>query len=318
MRISDRIMSVALLSAGLGLASAFAFDGTQSDGIAPAATVDVVPRNAVTAPALAPPGLAAPGLTVPTPAIGAGSLGAGSLRTPEIKRSLTPVEAFRSGTRALRAGDAQAGISALEYAAEKGHPIAQWKLGRMYADGDQVKRDDLKAFRYFRDIIDAHGDDAPGTTEARFVANAFVAVGTYYLDGIANSSVKPDAERARQMFAYAASYYGDADAQYRLGRMMLEGQGGGRDVWQAARWLKLAADKGQYQAQALLGATLFKGQLMPRQGARGLMYLTLARDAAPQDKTVAELQAAASQQATDDERALALSYLEAWLKGRRD
>ena len=48
------------------------------------------------------------------------------------------------------------------------------------------------------------------------------------------------------------------------------------------------------------------------------MYLTIARDTAPQDKTVADLQAAAFAQATDDERALALSYLEAWLKGRRD
>jgi hypothetical protein len=48
------------------------------------------------------------------------------------------------------------------------------------------------------------------------------------------------------------------------------------------------------------------------------MYLTLARDAAPQEKWVADLHAAAFQQATDDERALALSYLEAWLKGRRD
>ena len=29
-------------------------------------------------------------------------------------------------------------LSALQYAAEGGHPIAQWKLGRMYANGDGV------------------------------------------------------------------------------------------------------------------------------------------------------------------------------------
>jgi len=124
--------------------------------------------------------------------------------------------------------------------------------------------------------------------------------------------------RARDIFSYAASYFGDADAQYELGRMLLEGQGGQKDVWQAARWLKLSADKGQYRAQALLGATMFKGQVMPRQAARGLMYLTLARDAAPQDKWVIDLHAAAFQQASDDERSLALAYLEAWLRGRRD
>ena len=68
----------------------------------------------------------------------------------------------------------------------------------------------------------------------------------------------------------------------------------------------------------LLGGTLFKGEGLPRQVPRGLMYLMIARDGAPQDKSVADLYATASAQATDDERAMALSFLEAWLKGRRD
>ncbi len=50
-----------------------------------------------------------------------------------------------------------------------------------------------------------------------------MALGHYYLKGIPNSTVAPDAERARDMFAYAASYFGDADAQYELGRLYLEG-----------------------------------------------------------------------------------------------
>ncbi|NGX99471.1 MAG: sel1 repeat family protein, partial [Candidatus Afipia apatlaquensis] len=29
-----------------------------------------------------------------------------------------------------------ASLTALQYAAEGGHPVAQWKLGRMYAKGD--------------------------------------------------------------------------------------------------------------------------------------------------------------------------------------
>ena len=308
MRISDRLLPAALLSVGLGAVSAFAFDGSGArDGMAPAVSVDIVPRSAISAPPGAVPTVAVPNAPM-----------SGTLRAPEIKRSLTPVEAFRSGAQALRAGDAETGLRALEFAAEKGHALAQWKLGRMYADGDQVGRDDLRAFEYFRNIVDSHADDSLGTPQARFVANAFVALGGYYISGIPNSSVTASPSRARDLFAYAASYFGDADAQYQLGRMLIEGQGGPKDVWQAARWLKLAADKGQYQAQALLGTTLFNGQVLPRQVPRGLMYLTLARDAAPQEKWVADLHAAAFQQATDDERALALSYLEAWLKGRRD
>jgi hypothetical protein len=307
MRISDRLVPLALLSISLGVVSAFAFDGSGArDGMAPAVNVDIVPRSAISAPPVAVP------TAVPNAPL------SGTMRGPEIKRSLTPVEAFRSGAQALRAGDAESGLRALEFAAENGHALAQWKLGRMYADGDQVGRDDLRAFEYFRNIVDSHADDSLGTPQARFVANAFVALGGYYISGIPNSSVTASPSRARDLFAYAASYFGDADAQYQLGRMLIEGQGGPKDVWQAARWLKLAADKGQYQAQALFGTTLFNGQALPRQVSRGLMYLTLARDAAPQEKWVADLHAAAFQQATDDERALALSYLEGWLKGRRD
>ena len=92
---------------------------------------------------------------------------------------------------------------------------AQWKVGRMYADGDGVPQDDMRAFNYFSQIANTHPDESPGTPQARLVANAFVALGRYYLSGIPDSTIKPDAARAREMFAYAASYFGDADAQYR-------------------------------------------------------------------------------------------------------
>jgi hypothetical protein len=184
----------------------------------------------------------------------------------------------------------------------------------MYADGDLVSRDDLRAFDYFQDIVENHSDDSFGTPQARFVANAYVALGSYFLNGIPNSAVKADARRARDLYSYAASYFGDAEAQYRLGRMLLDGQGGPRDPWQAVRWLKLAADKGHLQSQVLLGVTLFKGDGIPRQAARGLVYLTVARDAAPQDKGIAQLLATATAQATPDERAIAYSFLAARIR----
>ena len=36
-------------------------------------------------------------------------------------------------------------LTALQNAAEQGQPTAQWKLGRMYADGDGVPRDLFRA-----------------------------------------------------------------------------------------------------------------------------------------------------------------------------
>ena len=86
------------------------------------------------------------------------------------------------------------------------------------------------------------------------------------------------------------------------------------------RWLSLAANKGQARAQAMLGDVLFKGETGgPRQAALGLMWLTLARDnATAEDGWVAEMHQAAFNKATDDERQLALVFLERWLKNRRD
>ncbi|HEU4661491.1 MAG TPA: tetratricopeptide repeat protein [Pseudolabrys sp.] len=233
--------------------------------------------------------------------------------------TLTPMQAFRAGAQALRSGETEKGLTALEYAAEKGHALAQWKLGRMYAEGDGVPQDDLRAFEYFRSIADSHAEDNPATPRARFVANAFVALGNYYLEGIPNTKITADPERARQMFAYAASYFGDPDAQYHLARLYLEGLGVPRDPRQAARWLLLAAHKGQYQAQATLGAMLFSGDKVPRQAALGLMWLTLAKDSAKPDQTwINKLYTSAFKQATDDERAMALVYLERLLKNRRE
>jgi len=211
-------------------------------------------------------------------------------------------------------------LTSLQYAAEGGHPIAQWKLGRMYADGDGVTQDDLRAFEYFSRIANAHAEDSPSAPQAAIVANAFVALGRYYLNGIPNSKIKSDPERAREMFSYAASYFGNADAQYDLARLYLHGVGTSRDDFRyGARWLGLAAQKGQHQAQALLGQMLFNGDQLPRQAARGLMWLTLARDSAAPDETwIKESYNAAIAKASDDDRAMALQMLEHWVQGRRD
>lgn len=231
----------------------------------------------------------------------------------------TPMEAFQFGAAALKVGETQKAVVSLEYAAENGHAIAQWKLGRMYAEGEGVPRDDLRAFEYFRRIADGHADDNPGTTQARFVANAFVALGHYYLEGIPKSEVKRDPARAREMFAYAASYFGDADAQYNLGRLYFDGVGAPRDSKQAARWLWLSAHKGQVEAQALLGSILFSGEGVPRQAARGLMWLTLAKDAATADQAwIAAQYDSAFKQATEDDKALAGVYLQRWMTARRE
>jgi len=240
------------------------------------------------------------------------------------------LRAFGDGSVNLRAsfvarqlGDIEAARKLLEGAARDGDILAAWELGRMYANGDGATQNHQLAFKYFSGIADSHADELPGTVQARFVANAFVRLGGYYLAGIPNSNIKPDVVRAYQVFDYAAKYFGDRDAQYHVGRMYLDGQGVRKDTKQAARWLSNAAGKGQYQAQAVFGGLLFKGEYVLRDAARGLMWLMLARDAATAEETwITDQYTSAWEQATPDERAQAEDLLKRWIEqsrsGRRE
>jgi uncharacterized protein len=193
-------------------------------------------------------------------------------------------EALRAGVQNYNAGDKAGAAQALEFAAGQGHALALWKLGRMYASGDGVPHNDLKAFEYFSKIADEFADETPGTQNAKLVSNAFVALAGYMRDGIPGSYVRSNPSRAVELFQYAASYYGDPEAQYHLGRLFLDGRGVAKDARQAARWVNLSADKGHVEAQALLGQMMMGGVGMPRQNARGLMWLTMARDGADAER----------------------------------
>lgn len=228
-------------------------------------------------------------------------------------------DAVRMGVRDYNAGDKAGAAKALEYAATQGHTLALWKLGRMYADGDGVPHDDLKAFEYFSKIADDNVEEGADTPNAGVVASAFVALGTYFLDGIKGTYVKPDVERAHEMFHYAASYFGDSNAQYNLARLYLDGTGVELDARQAARWFNLAAEKGHHQAQALLGHLLVNGQGVPLQRAKGLMWLTIARDAADpkKDQWILKLHDSAFAAADETDRQAALASLEQFLRRKR-
>ncbi|TYC50361.1 sel1 repeat family protein [Rhodobacterales bacterium] len=189
-------------------------------------------------------------------------------------QDLTPTEALRTGARQYYAGDKAGALTSLRYAAENGQPRAAWKLGEMYASGDGVQEDDLKAFEYYSQIVREHGDDRPDGPDAPFVSSAFVALGSYYLNGI-DGAVPKNEPRARQIFTHAASYFGDADAQYELGRLYQD-----TNSRMAVRWYNLAALKGHVGAQARLGQTLYAFGTSEKKKARGLMWLTVARDQA--------------------------------------
>jgi TPR repeat protein len=221
------------------------------------------------------------------------------------------VDATRDAIRSYLAGNKEEAVKSLSYAADQGHAPAQWKLARMYAEGDGVPRDELRAFENFSQVCDRHADEAPESPTAPFVSSAFIALGSYYLNGIPNSSVKSDPTKAREMFAYSASYFGDPEAQLVLARLYLDGIGGPKDTKQALRWLNLSAEKGNHLAQAELGKLLFSGEVGAKQRARGLMWLTLASDAADpvSESWIIEANDVALSEASETDRLASNAYL---------
>ncbi len=187
-------------------------------------------------------------------------------------------EAYRQGASALKSGQANDALPALEYAARRGVLGAQLKLARAYASGSNLPQDDTKAFMYFQQIANQHADILPTSPIAKYVGEAFVALGQYYVDGVPAMTLAPAPGYAAKLFRHAASYFGNAEAQYRLARLYLSGDGVERNVGLAVNWLAAAAKKQHAAAQATLGELLWRGEEVRQRRARGLALITLAHE----------------------------------------
>lgn len=167
-------------------------------------------------------------------------------------------------------------VAALEDAALAGQPMALFQLGLMYESGEGVEKDPVRAFGYFSQIADEHADTAPRGVEADIVAQSFLKVGEYYRRGLPEAGITKNEDYSNRLIMHAASYFGDADAQFRVGELYLDDTALGDSPLQSARWLNLAARKGHAGAQAKLGNLMFNGEGIQRDPVEGLMWLTVA------------------------------------------
>jgi hypothetical protein len=280
MRISDATIPAGLLlCAILGAGPGAAFEVKEGPARLPQGALPALPQDARSSP---------------------GSAGV----------EMTVREALRGFFHHYKSGDKPAAMKQLEIAAQKGDVAAQWRLGRLYADGDGIPPNDYRAFQIFSRIANARADESRDSPHAGVVAKSFVALGSYWLEGIPGSPIVPNPARALEMFHYAASYFGDPDAQYQLARIYLNGLAGRADPMHAARWLNLASEKGHMYARAVLGQMLIDGKALAQQVPRGLMWLSLAREQADagKDTWIVEAHERALARATEDERRQARAY----------
>lgn len=196
-----------------------------------------------------------------------------------VKPESNPWAVFQFGYSAYQSGHKDQAAEAYRYAAENGQIGATWKLARMYAAGDGVKRDDYEAFKFFYEI--AGQDVEPGSRDESYVSDALVALAGYLKTGIPGS-VAANPVAAQEYYMRAAANYRNPSAQYEMGKMFLKGEGGMKaSVRQAGRWFQLAAEKGHAGAQATLGNLLFQSGKV----VRGLAMMTAALErASPVDQ----------------------------------
>lgn len=194
--------------------------------------------------------------------------------------SQDPWDALRSAYDNYKSGHVEEAVREYRYAAEKGQLGAQWKLARMYADGDGVKRNDYEAFKFYQQIVRQGVDQ--GSVESAYVSDALVEMGNYIRRGIPDSPVVANPGLAQEYYRDAAINFRNPKAQFELGRMFLDGEGVKSSIKQAGRWLQLAADKGHAGAQATLGNLLYqRGKVV-----RGLAMMTAALERAnPLERT---------------------------------
>jgi len=243
---------------------------------------------------------------------------ASSEAPPQLGEKTTASEAFNMARNLYRRGEKAEAMTALQFAAGQGHIGAQWMIGRMYARGEGVPPNDMKAFEYFRDVVNSAGDldDSPeGRQNAGYVSHALVQLGSYYREGIPGTSIKPDPQRAISLYSRAAYNYGDPSAQFNLAMMYIEGNGVKKDPKRAMQLFANAAKKGHGPSRALLGHMMFKGEVGKRQPELGLMWMSLARQSAeqsgePDAQWIIDLHEKALAEASEEERSGARGFLD--------
>ncbi|HBE87730.1 MAG TPA: hypothetical protein DDW67_01120 [Elusimicrobia bacterium] len=126
-------------------------------------------------------------------------------------------------------------------AAEKGNPLAYLRLGDMSAYGYGMAANETAAYKWYRKA--AEKGNAEGQEK----------MGDIYYYG---TTVKKDRAAAAKWYSLADS----ADANYRLGRMYMKGEGVEQDYPTALKHLLKAAESGNYTACVFIASIFSSGE----------------------------------------------------------
>lgn len=201
----------------------------------------------------------------------------------------TAEDALEQGIGSYRNGNFDRAIQALRFAAgeQGGSRIpAQFYLARLYADANTPYTDHRQAYQLFLQIATENADTIdPDDRRVAFVAKALIAVAGYLRTGLPQYDVPRDVPRAASFLRYAATSFGDEDAQFELAKLYLKGDEVDDPAF-ARHYLSVLAQRGHPGAQAVLAEQYWRGgKIVARDQQRALALITVAVDnAPPQDK----------------------------------
>lgn len=317
MRTSDRVslktivgsLSVLAIVAALPAIAAQALPASLSLDAKPVVTAAAAPSDtaAPTLPSAAPSG----GVAAGTPVMAPGSV----IDAAPSSENDGSTHRFQRGLQAYNAGDGRLAVENWRLAAEDGHLPAMWNLSILYRRGELVETDIPESIHYLRRVAARHDPNRRPGAEAAMTVAALVELADIYRIGEEAAGIEPSPASAARMYQIAATLYGDARAQHRLGMMYLAGEGVTQHVGRAVRWLALSAKKRYVPSFAALGDFYWENRGEGNNKIRGLMWLSLAKENAKHEDLRASVTVrynAAMVEANEDERKEATALIESW------
>lgn len=169
-------------------------------------------------------------------------------------------------------------------ASDDGNMVADWYLGHMYRLGRGVPADSAIAYSYFTRVGEQFNPDEQNPYRLRIEVDAKIRAANYLRLGIPTANLKANPQLAARTFLQMATNYGHPLALYTLGVMSVEGEGMKQSPQQGLKWLNAAVRKHSPEAAAYLGELYAKGQYVPQDDTRALMWYLIAAEFANQDE----------------------------------
>lgn len=151
-------------------------------------------------------------------------------------------EPLNDALRAMDSGRHAHAAQLLLPLANGGNPLAQYRLGMMYYNGQGVPEDEKQSIYWWKKAA------AQGYVEAMF------QLGSAYLFGSQTAKFVPDPDREAATWYFQAASAGHGEAQYHLGLLFLAGKGVIENRQEAARWMRKAASQGHPEAKKALSS----------------------------------------------------------------